>query len=82
MYTVKILSNTVSENLEIIIGNYIMQVVEKHPGAIMEFQYQALQGVREDIYTCMITVNTGIIAVHYMNNAGQYQKASEPFPPF
>lgn len=65
MYTVKIISNTVSENLERLIGFYIDEVVAKHPGAIMTFQYQALSGIGEQIYTCMVTVNTSIIDAHY-----------------
>lgn len=65
MYTVKIISNTVSENLERLISFYVDEVMQKHPGAIMAFQYQALNGMSETIYSCMITVNTSIVDVHY-----------------
>jgi hypothetical protein len=65
MYTVKIIANTVSENLERLIGFYIDEVQASIPGAVMTFQYQALNGINETIYSCMITVCTSIIDMHF-----------------
>lgn len=66
MYTVKIISNTVSENLERLIGFYIDEVMQENPSAKITFQYQALNGINETIYSCMVTVQTSIIQTHYM----------------
>jgi len=79
MYTVKLLANTVSENLERELTFYIEDVLKENPGAILDFQYQALNGRNETIYSCLVTVNTSqlktsIIETHYQdtrkNDAG------------
>jgi len=83
MYIVKLLANTVSENLEREITFYIEDILKVHPGAILDFQYQALNGIRETIYSCLVTVNTAqlktsIIETHYQDNPKNNPGALNP----
>lgn len=70
-YTVKIISNTVSENLERLIGFYIDEVMAEHPHAQLTFQYQTMASNREDLYTCMITVKLLSIVEEHFGNLGK-----------